>query len=77
MNDGLPANHVFMLEPDGAGGLWVGTSKGLARFDGNGFIAFTTADGLYADNVFSLAPDAKGTLWVGSYGGVARISGIH
>lgn len=76
MTDGLPANHVFMLEPDGAGGLWVGTSKGLSRFDGRSFSTFTTADGLFADNVFSMAADPSGTLWIGSYGGVARIKGL-
>lgn len=73
--DGLPSNHIFMLHQDEAGVLWIGTSKGLARFkpDGKGFDVMTTADGLYADNVFSMASAADGSLWVGSFGGVSRI----
>lgn len=73
--DGLPSNHIFMLHYDDAGTLWIGTSKGLARFkpDGQGFDVMTTADGLYADNVFSMASASDGSLWIGSFGGVSRI----
>ena len=74
--DGLPANHVFMLEAAPGGGLWVGTSHGMAYFDGNRFDVLTTEDGLYADNVFSLAEADDGSLWVGSYGGLARLVGL-
>jgi len=74
--DGLPANHVFMLEPDRDGTLWVGTSAGLARFDGHRFETLTTHEGLYADNVFSLAREPDGTVWVGSFGGVAKLQNL-
>lgn len=73
--DGLPANHIFMLYLDPDEQLWIGTSKGLARYnkDSDNFSIMTTADGLFADNVFSMASAPDGTLWVGSFGGVARI----
>lgn len=73
--DGLPANHIFMLYIDPQGQLWIGTSKGLARFnkDSDDFTVMTTSDGLFANNVFSMASAADGTLWVGSFGGAARI----
>ncbi len=73
--DGLPANHIFMLYLDPQGQLWIGTSKGLARYnrDSDGFSVMTTADGLFADNVFSMASAPDGTKWIGSFGGVARI----
>lgn len=73
---GLPGNHIFMLHRDQTGDLWVGTSKGLSRFDRRtGKVnTLTVADGLYADNVFSMTHAADGAVWVGSFGGVARIA---
>jgi ligand-binding sensor domain-containing protein len=77
--EGLPGNHVFMLKQTKDGKLWIGTNKGLARFDdhGSGFKVLTQRDGLYANNVFSLAEAEDGSLWVGSFGGVARLSNYH
>jgi len=74
--DGLPANHIFMLYLDPEGHLWAGTNHGLAKLndDGKSFTVMTTADGLFANNVFSMAHANDGTMWVGSFGGVARIA---
>lgn len=69
--DGLPGNHVFSLHQDPKGQMWIGTSKGLARWDNGKFPTMTTADGLFANDVFSLATMQDGSLWVGSFGGVA------
>jgi ligand-binding sensor domain-containing protein len=73
--DGLPANHVFMLYLDSNDTLWIGTSKGLARFDAatESFSVKDMNDGLYAENVFSMTRGANGDFWVGSFGGVAHI----
>jgi ligand-binding sensor domain-containing protein len=73
VKEGLPGNHVFMLNKKAGGDMWIGTNKGLARPAANGFKVMTKADGLFADNVFSLAEATDGSLWVGSFGGVARI----
>lgn len=77
--DGLPANHIFMLNLDDKGRLWIGTSHGLARLNGDGesFTVMTARDGLFADNVFSMDLAADATLWAGSFGGVARITGVN
>jgi ligand-binding sensor domain-containing protein len=72
--DGLPANHVFSLHRDPQGRIWVGTSKGLARREKDGFRVYTTADGLFSDIVFSIATADDGSMWIGSFGGVARIA---
>lgn len=73
--DGLPANHIFMLYKDTKGQVWAGTSRGLARLneDGKTFSVMTTADGLFAENVFSMADAPDGSVWIGSFGGVAHI----
>ena len=74
MADGLPGNHVFMLDQDPAGKMWVGTNNGLASFDSDKFKTITTKDGLFSDTVFAMATDAKGTQWVGSYGAVTHLT---
>lgn len=76
-SEGLPGNHIFMLYKDPGGTLWVGTSKGLSRFDQGSetFQTISSRDGLYADNVFSMTAAPDGSMWVGSFGGVARLSG--
>lgn len=77
--DGLPANHIFMLYVDKQQQLWIGTSKGLARFNPKGdakgqrFVLKGVADGLYAESVFSMANGQDGSFWIGSFGGVAHI----
>ncbi len=78
-HDGLPGNHIFMLYENEAGELWIGTSKGLSRFDRKTetFQTLTTSDGLFANNVFSMANADDGSVWVGSFGGVARIAGAQ
>jgi ligand-binding sensor domain-containing protein len=74
MADGLPGNHVFMLDQDPAGKMWIGTNNGLASFDGDKFKTLTTKDGLFSDTVFAMATDAKGTQWIGSYGAVTHLT---
>lgn len=78
-DDGLPSNHVFALHRDADKILWIGTSDGLARLDGESedFQVYTTRAGLFANLVFSIAsvPD-EDALWVGSYGGIARLIGL-
>ncbi|MCG6970143.1 MAG: regulator [Gammaproteobacteria bacterium] len=77
--EGLPGNHVFMLNQGKDGKLWIGTNKGLARFNdqGDGFKVLTKQQGLFADNVFSMAEAKDGSLWIGSFGGVARLSNYN
>lgn len=71
--DGLPGNHVFMLQRDSKNTLWIGTNKGLAHLVDGTFKVLTTRDGLFADAVFSMATSPDGTMWVGSFGGVAHL----
>jgi ligand-binding sensor domain-containing protein len=73
--DGLPGNHVFMLQQDAEGTMWIGTNNGLARRDGDKFVVTTTADGLFSNAVFSMASGPKGEQWVGSFGGVTHLKG--
>jgi PAS domain S-box-containing protein len=62
--DGLPHEWVRALQADGAGGAWVGTAEGIARWtDGRLRPAGDTlVRSVYAT---SLARDRRGRLWIG------------
>lgn len=80
VKDGLPGNHIFMLQIADDGDLWVGTNKGLVKRSLDGKTnqkILTKADGLFADNVFSMAKTADGSMWIGSFGGVARLLNMN
>lgn len=66
-NSDLPGNIITHLDSDGAGGLWVGTSKGLARFDASANWTVYTKDNssLPGNTITSLARDHAGNLWAG------------
>jgi ligand-binding sensor domain-containing protein/anti-sigma regulatory factor (Ser/Thr protein kinase) len=67
---GLPDNSVTAVLQTRDGYLWVGTSAGLARFDGVRFVAFAPAMGKTNAplNVLSLCEDSAGRLWIGTQG---------
>lgn len=71
---GLSGVHAldFAFAPDGA--VWVASeSSGAFRFDGTGWIQYTTADGLAANSLTSIAVAPDGTVWFGTKkSGVSR-----
>src|SRR5688572_24077839 len=70
-SDGLPEDftQAFAQTPDGY--LWIGTSGGLARFDGVRFVVFNSRNesAFTDDSVYSLLVARDGTLWAGTEGG--------
>ncbi|MDR3457101.1 MAG: two-component regulator propeller domain-containing protein [Verrucomicrobiae bacterium] len=67
---GLPDDSVTAVLPTRDGYLWVGTSAGLARFDGVRFVSFAPAAGKTNAplNVLALCEDSAGRLWIGTQG---------
>ncbi len=80
--DGLPADGVYSLLFDGAGGLWIGTTYGVSRLDVAGYFAtgarairsYGSADGYYGveSNRGATLRTADGSLWFGTVKGVVR-----
>ena len=69
---GLPDGNITALAETADGYLWVGTFKGLARFDG---VRFTVYDArreraLADDHITGLLADSQGRLWVACESGV-------
>jgi len=78
--DCLPTTAVYCLEVDGDGTLWIGTEKGVTRYDlDTGWRTYGTAEGLADPYTKVLYWDrTTGTLWAGSYDGVlARFDGTR
>ncbi len=73
---GLPQNSVNAMLQDHRGYIWIGTFGGLARFDGERFTVFDSANtrGFGSDQISSLYESRSGTLWIGTVdGGLIRL----
>lgn len=70
MADGLPEDTVQALAQTSDGYLWVGTTGGLARFDGSHFHLYThnSAVPLGDNSIFCILKARDGSLWLGTEG---------
>ncbi|MGE9313893.1 ligand-binding sensor domain-containing protein [Niabella sp. CJ426] len=75
VEDGLSNNTVISALQDRYGFIWLGTSEGLNRFDGNSFKIYrhqaNNPQSLKSNSVYCLYEDKKGNLWVGTEKGIA------
>ncbi|MBD3322578.1 MAG: hypothetical protein GF350_15865 [Chitinivibrionales bacterium] len=76
-NSLLPSNSIHCIALDGFGTLWVGTRRGLVRYNGTVWsIHDRNGNRLPSTHILSLLEDRRGRLWVGTYGnGVFRYDG--
>ena len=72
---GLPETQVNALAQTPDGYLWLGTRRGLVRYDGLRFQVWARADngGMPSEWISSLVVDHLGRLWVGTTLGLFRI----
>jgi ligand-binding sensor domain-containing protein len=89
MSEGLNSNTTYSLVEDKAGNIWVGTNKGLNRFDGKKFenipIVLSSTNLLLPDfyvrnppaenKIWSMMADTKGIIWFGTDDGVYCFNG--
>jgi ligand-binding sensor domain-containing protein/signal transduction histidine kinase len=70
IQDGLPDQVIQALVQTPDHYLWIGTSKGLLRFDGRSFLEYNgpEADKPRADGVYCLLVARDGSLWAGTEG---------
>lgn len=72
LNSELSYDTVRKIISDRRGYVWIGTAKGLNRYDGSRFKVWYKEDmGLGSDFVTALAEDAYGNIWVGTQKGAA------
>ena len=76
IGEGLISNTVKCITEDEYGYVWLGTDKGLSRFDGYEFVNYKPAadepHSLHASFIRSLLVDSKGRMWVGTEGSLER-----
>jgi len=72
--DGLPTPNVTALTLDRRGGLWIGTSAGVARLLGDHIVSRTSVRDADYEGMFvtALLEDREGSIWVGT-----RHGGLH
>ncbi len=77
VDQGLPSGGVISLLQDRSGLIWMGTTAGLARFDGQVVKTFKSrpeqADTISHSLVEALLEDEQGVLWIGTRGGLDRM----
>lgn len=67
--DGLPSDCVTSLMQDSKGYLWIGTTNGLAKYDGNKFTTFeqtNDTNSIGGHKILDIFEDEQGIIWVGS-----------
>ncbi|MCP4131065.1 MAG: SpoIIE family protein phosphatase [bacterium] len=69
---GLSDDIVTTIFLGSKGYIWVGTTKGLNRFDGKTFKSYSVNDGMINDNIRGITEDKKGNLWIASKGGLIK-----
>lgn len=75
--NGLPSNKINCLAEDGYNNIWIGTDKGLIKFDGNNFTKYSTKSGLPSDTILALYWQKNtGLLLVGTQNGFGKINFI-
>jgi ligand-binding sensor domain-containing protein len=72
--DGMASNMVNCIEVDKNNIKWIGTTKGLCKFDGTNWTIYDTSNSdIPSDNVSAVFMDKQGYLWVGTRNsGIAR-----
>jgi ligand-binding sensor domain-containing protein len=64
--NGLPSSETYAITQDDKGYIYIGTDKGIARFDGNRFYTYRKEQGLVDNTVFGFHHN-KDTLWYFTY----------
>jgi ligand-binding sensor domain-containing protein len=69
-NETVQVNTIFQ---DRTGFIWVGTNKGLFKYDGVNTRQYTKSDSLPDENVTALAQDSLDRIWIGHKNGELAI----
>lgn len=74
-DNGIPSDNATSIGADPSGGVWIGTARGIAYYDGATWTTYMEQDGLLSNLVLAIAVELNGTVWFGSDIGVTRFDG--
>lgn len=72
VDQGILSSYIRSLLEDSKGYLWIATSFGVSRYDGNSFLHYTTSKGLPKDMGLCIMEDRQKNLWVCTTRGVSQ-----
>ena len=75
VDQGILSSYIRSLLEDSKGYLWIATSFGVSRYDGNSFLHYTTSKGLPKDMGLCIMEDRRGWIWFGMKDGVCSYDG--
>jgi len=64
----LGDRQVWSSTMDGSGNLWLATNRGIIKYDGDQFTAYTTDNGLLVNDIRDVLVDSQGILWCATWG---------
>ncbi len=74
-NSGLVDNNVQCILIDSQGNKWLGTDRGLCRFDGTNWITWNEDNSEIPNNyITGIATDAYANIWITTEGGLGRLN---
>lgn len=69
---GLIQSQVMAVLQDQTGYLWLGTHRGVCRYDGKQFTPLGTQDGLIGNFLTDMVEDQQGNIWLATESGISR-----
>jgi len=64
-NSGIPSNIINCIVTDSIGNVWVGTDKGLSKYDGTNWTTYNTKNSpILSDNIRKIVIDKQGKKWI-------------
>ena len=71
---GLSSPNVTGIAEDADGNIWIGTIRGLNKYNGSTYIAYYQGEnGLPDDFISSMCSDGEGRIWVGTGSGISLL----
>ncbi|MFC1714752.1 two-component regulator propeller domain-containing protein [Candidatus Poribacteria bacterium] len=70
--NGLASNNIMSMLEDSHGILWFGTSRGISRYDRQGFTHFPKVKDTALGSVRAILEDSDENLWFGTQNGVCK-----
>ena len=64
-NNGLIHNDIYNICQDNEGYMWIGSTRGVCRFDGYNFYEYTKKQGFLDHSLNGFCMSKNGTLWMG------------
>lgn len=74
IKDGLPSDRILCMDQDEEGNLWIGTEKGVSKFDGRYFKNYGASNRFTDREVWAILCDTRGSIWCATEDGLYRFS---